>query len=115
MPTFAYSSDWHLDFFSDVEPFPEFDRSADVFSGVSGIILDGPKHYQIERFLAHTEGMPTVLTTGNHDPYNSRDKTLPVLREAFADTDVTVLANKSLVIGGGYGLSLLTCGPTLSF
>lgn len=100
MPTFAYSSDWHLGFFSDAEPLPEFDRDADALL-VAGDAFDGPKQGQIDRFLAHTAPMPTVLIVGNHDPYTSRrDKTLRVLRRAFANTHVMVLNNESVVIDG---------------
>lgn len=100
MTCFAYTSDWHLGFFTDADPLPEFDRSADALLA-AGDIFDGPKRDQIERFLAHTEGTPTLLITGNHDPYTSRrDKTFRVLREAFANTHVTVLANESVVMGG---------------
>lgn len=101
MPTFGYTSDVHLSFYpkSDL-PQVKWATDVDVIL-LAGDIMDGVKPYAIEHVLQMTQGIPTLMTLGNHELYGMRrDKAVRELRAGFAGTHAQLLLNESLVIDG---------------
>lgn len=101
MPTFGYVSDLHLSFFPKRRlPLFEWHENVDTIL-LAGDIMDGVRSYAIDHVLKMTEGFPTYMTLGNHELYGiRRDKAIRELKKGFQGTNVTLLLNESVVIGG---------------
>ena len=90
-------SDLHLEFAA----FQPVDPAAYDIAVLAGDVCQGPKAVQWARRHSTFSGRPVVLVPGNHEFYGGeRTRTLELLREGAADSNVHLLDRDEVVIDG---------------